>query len=454
MTTTAANESRSGDNRARLLELSASLFATEGYAQVSVRDLAAKLGMTTGAIYSNFISKGDLLAAVLEARIEADMERTERSRSDFVWLPQVVHESFLRTSERVQMRALLLEAAATSRTDQELRKSVHPTLAALLSRWIDDYRTWQQTSDVDPNIDMADLLTVLWAIELGIGVLEAQDAVQVQARPLADFVGGFLESLEGERAERSPDAQLQPDALSAGAARSRSNPRPSTGAPQVRNLPLSHEPYQEGSTQKRLVDAAIELFAEKGYADVTVRDLARATGVTTGSIYGNFANKANLLIEAIEACIAEDLEGLPASLVESGSPIEMVEFHLENFAGRTRLRALLIEGAAAARSDPEVHDRLRDVQVRHLDYWIAGCERWLNVCQTPPTVDMLTAISAVWSAELGLALLEALDLYTPSPSTMAALFRRFFSAFGLGGSEAAPTTMVTRARAIGSAETS
>jgi AcrR family transcriptional regulator len=435
MSTTATNGSKSVDNRARLLELSASLFATEGYAQVSVRDLAAKLGMTTGAIYSNFKSKGDLLAAVLDVRIEADMERAERSRSDFVWLPQVVHESFLRTSERSQMRALLLEAAATSRTDRVLRESVHPTLAALLSRWNDDYRSWQQASDVDPDVDMADLCTVLWAIELGTGVLEAEDAVQVHAGSLAEFIGGFLESLEGEGAERPDDAQLRSDVSLTGANGPPSNPRPSSERSQARRL-LSHEPFQDGSTQKRLVDAAIELFAEKGYADVTVRDLARATGLTTGSIYGNFANKANLLVEAIEASIANDLESLPASLVESGSPIEMVEFHLQSFAGRARLRALLIEGAATARSDREVHDRLRELQVRHFDYWVAGCERWLNVCESPPTADMLTAISAVWTAELGFALFEALDLHTPSPSTMAALFRRFFEAFGLAETEA------------------
>ena len=109
----AANGSQSGANRERLLVLGASLFATQGYAQVSVRDLAARLGVTTGAIYSNFNSKGELLAAVLDVRITADMERSERSRPGS-WLPQVVHGSFLRASERGQMRALLLEAAAAS----------------------------------------------------------------------------------------------------------------------------------------------------------------------------------------------------------------------------------------------------------------------------------------------------------------------------------------------------
>src|SRR5271155_1639304 len=168
-----ANAPPAGDNRERLLQLSATLFATEGYAQVSVRDLAARLGVTTGALYSNFKSKGDLLAEVLDVRIREDMERSQRSEPD-LWLPESVHESFLTLSERVQMRALLLEAGAAARTDSELRESLRPPLTALIGQWIEDYRGWQQFGKVDPDVDMATLVPVLWAIELGIGVLEAQ----------------------------------------------------------------------------------------------------------------------------------------------------------------------------------------------------------------------------------------------------------------------------------------
>jgi AcrR family transcriptional regulator len=445
----AANGSQSGANRERLLVLGASLFATQGYAQVSVRDLAARIGVTTGAIYSNFNSKGELLAAVLDVRITADMERSERSRPGS-WLPQVVHGSFLRASERGQMRALLLEAAAASRTDPELRDSLRPTLTALINRWINDYRAWQRTGDVDPDVDMADLLTVLWAIELGIGVLEAQGAMRIKAVALADFIGGFLQSLEGEGAVRPRDIALHHFGFATVPPQTRKGARSSSVARPTANRPPPHEPHGEPMTPTRLIDVATELFAEKGYGAVTVRDLARATGLTTGSIYGNFANKALLLVEAIETLITR-VEDLPASLLESGSPMEQVEFHLQNFSERARLRALLIEGAAAARSDRAVHDRLQDMELRHLDLWVAGSERWLAVCPSPPTVDMHTAVATVWSAELGLALLEALDLSTPSPSRIAAVFRRMFSAFGLARTEVGPTGAVTaKGRAGGS----
>ena len=185
-----------GDNRARLLRLGAALFASQGYAQVSVRDLAARLGVSTGAIYSNFRSKGDLLAQILEERVHEDMERSRRSDPD-LWLPAAVQDSFLTLPERRQMRALLLEAGAAARTEDELRDSVRPTLTALVDRSVEDSRAWQQLGKVDPCLDMAALVNVLWSIELGVGVLEAQGAVRSTPADLADFVGTVLARLEG-----------------------------------------------------------------------------------------------------------------------------------------------------------------------------------------------------------------------------------------------------------------
>ena len=52
--------------RERLLELASTVFAEEGYAAASVRDLAARSQLTSGAIYGNFRSKADLLLAAID----------------------------------------------------------------------------------------------------------------------------------------------------------------------------------------------------------------------------------------------------------------------------------------------------------------------------------------------------------------------------------------------------
>jgi AcrR family transcriptional regulator len=53
------------------------------------------------------------------------------------------------------------------------------------------------------------------------------------------------------------------------------------------------------STRQRLLDAATQVFLEKGYEGTRVAEIARRAGLTTGAIYGNFGSKADLLTEAL-----------------------------------------------------------------------------------------------------------------------------------------------------------
>jgi len=50
----------------QVLEAAARLFARAGYQAASLRDIASEAGCTTGAIYSNFRGKPDLLVALFE----------------------------------------------------------------------------------------------------------------------------------------------------------------------------------------------------------------------------------------------------------------------------------------------------------------------------------------------------------------------------------------------------
>ena len=52
-------------------------------------------------------------------------------------------------------------------------------------------------------------------------------------------------------------------------------------------------------TRARLLEAAIDVFLENGYARTRVQDIARRAGLTTGAMYAHFKNKAALLSEAI-----------------------------------------------------------------------------------------------------------------------------------------------------------
>ena len=53
------------------------------------------------------------------------------------------------------------------------------------------------------------------------------------------------------------------------------------------------------STRHRLLTAAYELLLDEGYHAATVQSVARRAQLTTGAIYANFANKHELLVQAL-----------------------------------------------------------------------------------------------------------------------------------------------------------
>lgn len=48
-------------------------------------------------------------------------------------------------------------------------------------------------------------------------------------------------------------------------------------------------------TKEKIFDAAIDLFSERGFNGVPVRDIAKAAGIKESSIYGHFINKGDIL---------------------------------------------------------------------------------------------------------------------------------------------------------------
>ena len=54
----------------------------------------------------------------------------------------------------------------------------------------------------------------------------------------------------------------------------------------------------------RLIEAAMELFAEKGYEGTSVRDLAAAAGVNVAAVNYHFGSKDALYYQCLRACLA------------------------------------------------------------------------------------------------------------------------------------------------------
>jgi len=76
---------------------------------------------------------------------------------------------------------------------------------------------------------------------------------------------------------------------------------------------MARTPKVVEDRHEQIIDAALRVFAEKGFARATNRDIAREAGITTGLIYYYFKSKEDLLKAALE-------ERSPVHLVTQVSP--------------------------------------------------------------------------------------------------------------------------------------
>jgi AcrR family transcriptional regulator len=114
-------------------------------------------------------------------------------------------------------------------------------------------------------------------------------------------------------------------------------------------------PGREGAeTRRRLLDAALELFAAQGFDATTVRQIAAAVGVRDPAIYAHFAGKQALYDALLAEMGPVSLQALEMDLAEiaAGTPHEavprIVERLLEAWAQPRALlfaNVLLREGA-------------------------------------------------------------------------------------------------------------
>jgi TetR/AcrR family fatty acid metabolism transcriptional regulator len=83
---------------------------------------------------------------------------------------------------------------------------------------------------------------------------------------------------------------------------------------QVQSQPVPRRERLRQERETRILNAAATVFAERGYHQATIRQIAELADVADGTIYNYFENKFDLLV-GIMAHIAE-LERLPGELMQ------------------------------------------------------------------------------------------------------------------------------------------
>jgi AcrR family transcriptional regulator len=191
-------------------------------------------------------------------------------------------------------------------------------------------------------------------------------------------------------------------------------------------------------TRERLLRAAADVFAGRGYDRTRVCDIAEAAGLSNGALYAYFGSKGQLLVDALRVHGRRRL----AELVQADPTRPVAELLLLTGRSLRRRRApeddLVIEALIAARRDADVAGPMRGYVHERID-WLSELVR---EAQQRGELDRDLAPRAVAHLCLSLVAGTALvgpDLDDVDDQEWAALIGRLVTAL------APPTTLQTGA---------
>jgi AcrR family transcriptional regulator len=196
-------------------------------------------------------------------------------------------------------------------------------------------------------------------------------------------------------------------------------------------------------TRDRLLQAAAEAFAQRGYDGARVADIAAAAGVSNGALYAHFASKADLLVDALRKHGRRMLAELFADDPDRSITELLLVIGRQLPRRRDPRGYLIVEALVAARRDEEVARPMRDYIGERAD-WLAGL---MNVAQAGGEVDPALSANALAHFCLVLAIGSALipsDQHEVGDDEWTALLSRVIAAVAPAGREPRPRARATR----------
>jgi TetR/AcrR family transcriptional regulator, fatty acid metabolism regulator protein len=134
------------------------------------------------------------------------------------------------------------------------------------------------------------------------------------------------------------------------------------------------------TTRERILDAALEVFAGRGYHRASVDDIVRASGTSKGAVYHHFATKEAVFVALVDDFSARLAAAVAATIASRRGALAKVEGALEaaltTFAANRRLaRLILLEAVSLGPlwqcKRAEVHGRFAALIRRYLDEAVA-----------------------------------------------------------------------------------
>lgn len=151
-------------------------------------------------------------------------------------------------------------------------------------------------------------------------------------------------------------------------------------------------------TRDRILEAAVELIAERGFAATSIDALCQRAGVVRTAIYWHFGAKEGLVVPVIEHVATSWIEDIQSAVYREGEPVA----RLDRFVGGLRtlvlerphlVRLLLAVALERADQDPATRDALRAIFERARAAIVQGIDDSLGAPSSESELIARTALA-------------------------------------------------------------
>jgi AcrR family transcriptional regulator len=126
-----------------------------------------------------------------------------------------------------------------------------------------------------------------------------------------------------------------------------------------------------GETPRRIREAAVNLFAERGFHGTGIRDIAGVAGATLSSLYHHFGSKDDLLVDIMFASTDPLRQAAERARAELGTPCERLAMLIEQhvWAHVTDRLAKIVTDSELRALSGERHERVVALRDSYEGLW-------------------------------------------------------------------------------------
>jgi len=167
----------------------------------------------------------------------------------------------------------------------------------------------------------------------------------------------------------------------------------------------SQRQSQARETRKQIIEAARELFIERGYVGATIEAIAQQAGVASETVFAVFGNKRAILVALVDISVGGDDQPIsllnrpgPQSVMSESDPIRQLHLFARDISEILERVAPIFEiMRMAAKTEPDIAELLKKLLAERYNNLALFVRQLASHCPLREELNVDQAVEIVWA---------------------------------------------------------